>query len=400
MKVCIATTAFPRRLGDAQGAFVWEAASAIARQGVGVRVVAMHTPGALTHETMEGIEVFRPRYLQPERWEILRREGGGLPIIWRKHPWARALFLPFGAVHTLAVARHGRECDLIHANWTLSAAAARLGRALHHRPIIATLQGSDIFQATRSTLGRGFARFSINGCQGITVLSRALARATIALGVPGDRVRIIPNGVDTSKFLPPRDGGRENVILFVGSLIERKGARYLLASVPDLLRSLPDYRIELIGEGPEEPQLRTMVDRSGVGDRVTFRGFLPQGEVSKAMQRARLFVLPSLEEGLGVVLLEALACGTPVVASDVDGIPDVVTPDVGVLVPPADPSALRDAIPGILCDPSRWSELSANARSRAVAHYDWDQIAGQFVALYRQIPGAPDRNGSNPPRDR
>ena len=385
MKVCIVTTAFPRWKGDAQGSFIWEAARAVARQGVGVRVVAMALPGARTHEAMDGIEVFRPRYLWPERWQILRREGGGLPIIWRKHPWARSLFFPFGAVHTLAAARHGRESDLIHANWTLSAAAARLGRSIHGRPIIATLQGSDVFQAAQSPLGRGFARFAINGCQEITVLSNALARATIAMGIPGERVRVIPNGVDTGRFRPPSHSEREKVILFVGSFIERKGVRYLLAAVPEILRILPDYRIELIGEGPQEPQLRAMVELSGVGDRVIFRGFLSQEDVRHAMQRARLFVLPSLEEGLGVVLLEALACGTPVVASDVDGIPDVITPDVGALVPPADSSCLRDAIVGILRSPEHWTEHSTNARARAVANFDWDHIAQRFVTLYRSL---------------
>jgi glycosyltransferase involved in cell wall biosynthesis len=385
MKICIVTTAFPRWPGDAQGSFVWEAARAISRHSIAVRVVAMHVPGTRTYERMEDIEVFRPRYLRPERWEILRREGGGLPIVWQQHPWARALFLPFGVVHALAVARYGRDCDLVHANWTLSAAAARLGQPIHGRPIIATLQGSDVFQATRTAPGRRFARFALEQCEKITVLSTALARATIALGVAEDRVSIIPNGVDAGRFSPPRDGEREPVILYVGSFIERKGIRYLLSAAPDLLRILPGYRIELIGEGPQEPQLREMVRLSGVSDRVVFRGFLSQDEVRDAMQRARIFVLPSLEEGLGVVLLEALACGTPVVASDVGGIPDIVTRDVGALVPPADPSCLRDAIVRILRSPELWAEFSTNARARVVMSFDWDHIAQRFVTLYRSL---------------
>ena len=202
MKVCIATTAFPRWHGDAQGSFIWEAARAIARQGVAVRVVAMHVPGAATHEMMEDVEVFRPRYLRPERWEILRREGGGLPIIWRKYPWARALFLPFGLVHTAAIARHARDCDLVHAQWTLSAAAARLGRPMHRRPIVATLQGSDIFQVTRSKPGRWLTAATLRACDRVLVLSRALAQATARTGIAMDRLTVVPNGVDTGRFTP------------------------------------------------------------------------------------------------------------------------------------------------------------------------------------------------------
>jgi glycosyltransferase involved in cell wall biosynthesis len=334
---------------------------------------------------MEGIEVFRPRYLRPERWEILRREGGGLPITWRKYPLARILFVPFGAVHTLAIARYGRECDLVHANWTLSAAAARLARMSHHRPVVATLQGSDVFQATRTALGASFARFALSRCDGITVLSNALARATSVVGVPAERISIIPHGVDTRRFTPPPDGERDKIILFVGSFIERKGVRFLLTAGADLLRKLPGYRIQLIGEGPQEPLLRDMVDRLGLSDRVQFKGFLSQDEVRIAMQRARLFVLPSLEEGLGVVLLEALACGTPIVASDVDGIPDVVTPEVGLLVPAGSAPALASAVMELLGDANRWQRLSDAARDRAVAHYDWRHIAQQYLAVYRDI---------------
>ncbi len=385
MKICLVTTAFPRWPGDAQGSFIWEAARAIRQQGLSVRVVAMHMPGARTREWMDGIEVLRPRYLLPERWEILRREGGGLPITWKKYPWARILFLPFGAVHTLAVARAAHDADLVHANWTLSAAAGRLSQPIHRRPLIATLQGSDVFQAARTRNGARFARFAIDGSAAITVLSRALARATIALGVPAERVVIVPNGVDTQRFVPRPQTERQKVILFVGSFIERKGVRHLLAAAPQILRRLPGYRIDLIGEGPQEAELRALADRLGVTDRVAFRGFLPQTDVADAMQRSRLFVLPSLEEGLGVVLLEALACGTPIVASNVDGIPDVVAPEVGALVPPAQPDELADAVVAMLAEPVRWAERSTNARARAVEQFDWQVVAARYVRLYQSI---------------
>jgi starch synthase len=102
-------------------------------------------------------------------------------------------------------------------------------------------------------------------------------------------------------------------------------------------------------------------------------------------QRARLLVLPSLEEGMGVVLVEALACGTPIVASHVDGIRDVITPSVGVLVAPASSEALFVGMREILGDPVRWMAMSQSARTRAVTHYGWDEIAGRFVALYQSV---------------
>ena len=110
------------------------------------------------------------------------------------------------------------------------------------------------------------------------------------------------------------------------------------------------------------------------------------------MQRARLSVLPSIEEGLGVVLLELLACGTPVVASRVGGIPDVVTPAVGRLVPPGDPAQLAEAICALLGDLPAWAETSGRGRAHIVAEYDWERIAGRHIARSTG-PCSPERRG-------
>jgi glycosyltransferase involved in cell wall biosynthesis len=118
---------------------------------------------------------------------------------------------------------------------------------------------------------------------------------------------------------------------------------------------------------------------------VTFAGQQPPNQVRLWLQQAKLFVLPSVEEGLGVVLLEALACGVPIVASRVGGIPEAVTPEVGLLVPPADPALLGEAIIQLLSDEQRWQGMSQNARSRAEEFYDWQQIAAKLITIYRDL---------------
>ncbi len=385
MEVCVVTTAFPRWFGDGEGAFVWESVRSIARRGVQVHVVAMHTPRAHPLEYWGRIQVIRPRYWLPERWEMLRKEGGGLPITWQKYPLARVQILPFFFVHTLATARWAQHCDLIHAHWSLSAAAAYLGRWKHHRPILGTVQGSDIFQVPRHPVGAWLTKKALFHCDKITALSRALREKTIGLGISPDKIHIVPNGVDTTRFVPPKDKDRENIILFVGSLIERKGVKYLLEAMPALFRALPRYHLVIVGEGPQRTLLRQLAADLGIADRVAFVGQQPQEKVCAWMQQARLLVLPSLEEGMGVAIVEALACGTPVVASRVDGIQDVVTPDVGKLTSPADSTALLEAITSILSNPSRWAEMSRNARERAVSNYDWNHIAAQFISLYQSL---------------
>ena len=360
------------------------------QQGVQVRVVAMHSPRAATHEFMEGVEVFRPRYWWPEDHEILRKEGsGGLPIAWRKYPWGRWQVLPFFFRHMWTIARCARDCDLIHAHWTLSGAAACLTRIWHRRPIVITVQGSDIFQVAHSRPGGWLTCLLLYLPDRVTALSNALADTTANLGVPRNRIQIIPNGVDTRIFTVLASEHREDIILYVGSLIKRKGVQHLIAAMPEVLRSSPNCRLVAIGDGPELPDLQRMVDELHIGSHVSFLGFQPQEEVRAWMQRARIFVLPSVEEGLGVVLLEALACGTPVVASEVGGIPDVITPDVGVLVPPADAPALAAGIHKILETPGKWAEMSSAARVRAVTYYDWDGIARQYTALYQSMLAKP-----------
>lgn len=397
MKICMAATTFPRFAGDGQGAFVWGLARALQRAGARVRVIAMHTPGAAGHEVVEDVEIIRPRYWWPEEAESLRKDGGGLPITLRKYPLARLQLPFFGAVHSAAIARHARDCDLIHAHWTLSGGAALLGRALHGKPVLVTVQGSDIFTVPRHPVGRWVTRLILRRCAGVTALTQALAQAVAAIGIPGERVRIIPNGVDIDDFVPPAHDARSDdasavpTVLFTGSLIPRKAPQDLVAALALLPPQLAHTLLVLVGDGPDEAALREQVRTLGLGDRVTFTGFLPQAEVRAWMRRAHLFALPSREEGQGVVLLEALASGTPVVASDVDGIREVVTPEVGLRVPPANPAALAAALAEVLGDANRRRAMSVTARQRAVEHYDWANIAQRYLAVYAEILSA---NGS------
>jgi len=387
VKICIAATTFPRWAGDGEGAFVWGLTRTLQEQGLDLRVVALHSPGAATRETIEGIEVILPRYLWPTNQESLRKGGGGLPVTLRKYPLARVQLAPFLAVYGRAIAKTAAGCDVVHAHWTLSGAVALATQRWHRCPVVVTVQGSDVLQIPKLPMGAAFTRWVLMNCQQVTALTQALKAAVVGAGVPGAQVEVIANGVDLARFTPPADGAasRAKVILFAGFLIERKGVRSLLDAAPAILAQLPDYRIVLVGSGPEEETLRAQAAALGIAHAVEFCGFVPQEEVRSWMQQARVLVLPSHEEGQGVVLLEALASGTPVVGSDVDGIAEVVTPEVGALFSVGDVSALAAAVVGVLEDESHWQRLSLAARQRAVAHYDWNVLARRFRLLYESL---------------
>jgi glycosyltransferase involved in cell wall biosynthesis len=313
----------------------------------------------------------------------------------RKYPLAR-LQLPFFLLrHSHALAHVARRCDLVHAHWTLSGGAAWLSHPFYRKPWLVTVHGSDIFQVPRHPLGAWLTRTILRRATRITAVSSALKAATCALGIAPAQVEVISNGIDPVRFAPPTPDPRHleadstRTVLFAGFLIGRKGVRYLVEALSHLRELLPadapPYRLIIVGEGPEEAPLRAQVEALGLTAQVEFAGFQPQAVVGEWMRRATVFVLPSLEEGQGVVLLEALASGTPVIASDVDGMREVVTSEVGLRVPPADPPALARALAKVLTEREAWPRMSLAARQRAMQEYDWEVIGARFVELYRRV---------------
>jgi len=384
MKIGIVTTSFPRWPGDYMGSFVFEAARALQRMGHQVKVVTIHSPGARTHEDWNGIDIFRCRYL-PEKWEMLKSLGGGIPEVWKNKPEVRIQIIPLVISHFLCALIHTRDCGFIHANWTLSAAVAWVINRLTNKPYVVTVQGSDIFKAASLPFVSWVTKLALRKAKRVIALSTALAEGVQSLDISPSQIEVIPNGVDVHQFVSLDFENRENIILFTGSLVHRKGVEYLIRAFADLSFEFPDTKLVIIGEGPQRKEYETLSGFLGVEDKIIFLGSQTPAQVAHWMQRARLFTLPSIEEGLGVVLLEALSSGTPIVATKVGGIPDVVVEEVGELVPPADSNALRQAIARFLqMGYSEWNKFNRNARLRAVEIYDWDTVVKRVDRVYRE----------------
>jgi glycosyltransferase involved in cell wall biosynthesis len=172
---------------------------------------------------------------------------------------------------------------------------------------------------------------------------------------------------------PYRPEGRPaNRILAVGRLAKHKGFEYLLRAVQLLAGRGTDATVDLVGSGEQQEPLRALAAQLGIADRVRFRGWLPFPEVQRAMSEATLLVHPSegLGDGLPNVVREAMALGTPVIASDIAGIPDALRDGCGVLVPPQNAEALAAAITQLVNDPVRRQDIAARARRRAEEQYD------------------------------
>jgi phosphatidylinositol alpha-mannosyltransferase len=358
--------------------------------------VLEHVDALADHLERRGHEVFvispndpldlRTRLLHPK----LGRHGD-LPA--RVVPMGRSVPLPSnGSLANLAfspsvvrkvervVAR--RRPDVIHVHEPLlplvSLAAIRAARILG-TPVVGTFHAHypggclhyRVFERILAPYYRALdARIAVS----------PMARETAARHFPGD-YRVIPNGVDTERFEPkgaPRD---PRLVLFVGRPDERKGLPVLLRAFPEVLRRVPEARLVIVGSRPEQVRLP-----KNLLSTVEVRGVVGESEMVAAMHRASVLCAPSTgAESFGVILIEGLAAGLPVLASDIPGYGAVLTHDRdGILVPPGDYGALAATLAGLLLDPALRERLSAAGRLTA-RRYDWSRVAVEIEEVYLEV---------------
>ena len=263
-------------------------------------------------------------------------------------------------------------------------ASVRLARRLQI-PVIVSSRGSDL-RRIEDGITRRLVSATVRAADRVLTVSRDLRRRAVELGANPDRTRVIPNGCDPAVFHHrPMDAARrewnvraqEKVILFVGWLAPSKGMVELLQA----LRALQDPAVMLvcIGEGKFKNQIEAFVAQHGIAGRVRLEGQRGPDEVARWMNAADVFCLPSHSEGCPNVVVEAIACGCPVVASDVGGIPDLISPVCGILVPPRDPEQLTVALQSALG--KTWDRPEISRLSRR----GWDQVAAETFEVCEEV---------------
>ncbi len=203
------------------------------------------------------------------------------------------------------------------------------------------------------------------------------------LGVHSDWLRVIPSGIDVSDFRPSDSPREPGAVLFVGRLDKRKGILFLLEAWSHVARERPDAHLYVIGDGPLREAARRFTIRAGLQRNVTLLGRVSQDELVGWYGRASAVAVPSVFEGLGLTAVEAMACGTPVVATDTDGLRDVVEDGLdGRLAPYGEPNAFADALLQVL---ATGAGLSRERVERVRATYDWSKLARDYAALYETV---------------
>ncbi|MCP9836379.1 glycosyltransferase family 4 protein [Cyanobium sp. N.Huapi 1H5] len=228
------------------------------------------------------------------------------------------------------------------------------------------------------------------------------ARIEEHYGVLAERLRLVPEGIDIGLWNPAGgdaaaiDGAREpHTVLCVARQYPRKRVGDLITAFQSVHDQLPSARLMVIGDGPEHGVLRELVERLGLGAVVQLLGALPDdGAVREWYRRSAVFCLPSIQEGFGIVFLEAMASGLPVVSTTATAIPEVVPHGkAGLLVPPRDPAALAEAILKLLTDPALQAEQRAFGRAHVVP-FSWDRVAERFLEAVNSAVSPPAAAGS------
>lgn len=270
--------------------------------------------------------------------------------------------------------------DCLLGSWLYPDAVALVAiAALRGAPVLAKAHGSDVNVYTRRPLRRAQIRWAMNRCSAVMTASDALARRLHEIGVDAHRTAVVYNGIDARIFHPPRAGEpatREPLVLFVGNLLRTKGCHELLDAFASVARTDPRVRLELVGDGPERAALAARIEALGLRDRVVLAGKVPHGRLGDAFRRAMVLCLPSHAEGVPNVVLESMACGTPVVATRVGGIPEVLPRDAGLMVPVGDVEALAGALREALD-----RDWSAPAIAAHAGRFDWDRNVDTVVGL-------------------
>ncbi|MEM9384878.1 MAG: glycosyltransferase family 4 protein [Pseudomonadota bacterium] len=387
MKLLTISTLYPNNEQPSHGVFVENRLRHMLTSGeVEARVVAPVPWFPSTHprfgtyaaharvmaaETRHGVRITHPRYA------LLPKVG--------MH--SAPLFMYWSlAKHVRKLMREGLEFDLIdgHYFYPDGVAIAMLARALG-KPFVVTARGTDISLIPRYTLPRRMIRWTANSASACITVCQALNDSLVELGVSADHVHTLRNGVDLSQFQPvdDRDGARQElgvagkVLLTVGHLIERKGNHLVLEAMPEL----PDMTLLLAGDGPERSRLEAQARALGVADRTQFLGRVAHDELRRLYAAADALILASSREGWANVLLEAMACGTPVAATSIWGTPEVVAEAAaGRLIPERSGDSIAQTVRELLADPPE------RAQTRAYAErFSWDDTTAGQLDLFRAI---------------
>ena len=389
MKILIITNAFPNSKEETRGIFTYQIVKALQKK-CDIEVIA---PLPWVPPFLRDMAISRYPHANVPRKEDIGNITVHHPryfVIPKILGFLHAVFMYFPLSKLVRKLVQNDKIDLINAHWIFPDGIATTWLAKRIRkPVVLTALGCDINLYPKMFLRKSQIRWALKAADLNTAKSRALKAIIVNLGVPDDKVTVIPNAVDLDLFhiidkaearktlmLSPK----EKIILTVGDLDEVKGTQYLIEALRGMRERIDLMpRLYCIGDGPLKKKLVFQAKELGVSDKVSFMGKKPHNEIPLWMNAADVFCLPSLREGHPNVVIEALACGVPVVASDVGAMPEMIKGN-GILSIVADSKSLCESLMYILT--KSWDR---DAIRKTVGKQTWRDCAQVYLEVYTRV---------------
>ena len=385
MKVGTLTWEYPPRVVGGIARHCEGLAKALVKQNHDVHLFTLDFPGSPEYEEMDGIKVYRAS-----------TELG--------HPNFLTWVLMFNHFLSKKMADVTKtvDFDVMHVHDWLAAFSGISFKHYIKKPMVLTVHSTEVGRAQGL---HSPDSFSINGIEWwstyeanrVIVCSESMKDEICNhFNIPEKKVDVIPNAIDATKYQTSADKGAvrqrygvgwgEKLVLCVGRLVPQKGVEYFIRAIPSIARRFPEAKYVIVGEGWSRDLLEAEARASGHSDKIKFTGFASDQDVIDLMTSADVLVVPSIYEPFGIVALEGMATGVPVVASNVGGLAEVIDHDrTGLFVYPRSPESIAWGIGKILSDPDHAQWLTKNAKEKLHKAYSWEAVAMKTVEVYRKV---------------
>jgi L-malate glycosyltransferase len=405
VKVLILTSSFPFRKGDYHSNFIFYQARGQVKRGNEVHVICPHHPGLEFREVMDGITVHRFPYFYPYALQRLSPESGmysGLThsfLGWIQLP---LYFLSGWYCADRIIRRY--DIDIIHSHWIVPMGlVGMICKKIRQKPHVVSSHVTDAQIFCRRRVLKPVIRLILSGTDLLTTNSSFTKRVIEGLLPLPCPCVVIPMGVIAPEEMCSRTAVTEVPrILYVGRLIRWKGVDTLVRAMVLVIQENPRVILSIVGDGEERASLEKLVHDLGIAEQVRFLGRVDNEQLSSLYSSASVFVLPSrsyqglVMEGLGVVLLEAMAHGVPVIGSDIGGIPDIIKDGSnGFLFPCEDEKNLAAKIVTLLSDREIAERFRQAGYETVRTRFSWEEISQQFSDVYKQVLGPHSRKGAS-----